>query len=171
MTNTTLKAALSFIGLFVAGVVSGYFLAVVSGASTGLPAQPPVTSEAPRPDVRTPDGEFTPELQARIREMQDHMITNLNLSEEQQQPLFEMIRYNHYERRSMMQQSRQQFRELMEQHDAAFHDQLVTVLDERQIVIWDSLYSREAQMRRQQQQQRGQGQGSGSEGGRGRGQN
>ncbi|AXJ00042.1 hypothetical protein CYPRO_0759 [Cyclonatronum proteinivorum] len=164
MSNTTLKAALSFLGLFVAGLVSGYFIAVVTGASgTPSPETPPAVQT--EPDFRGYDGPQGEGLQRRIREMQDHMTEHLQLTEAQQQPLFEIIRLNHSERRNLMQQSRQQFRDAMAAHDAAFHYELATVLDQQQLAVWDSLYSREAQLRRQQQR----GTGPASESGRERG--
>ena len=164
MSNTTLKAALSFLGLFVAGLVSGYFIAVVTGA-TGSAAPSPAITEPARPGTPAPNGRNGEEMQRRILEMQQHMIEHLQLTEAQQQPLFEMIRANHNERRTLMQQSRQEFRETMDQHDAEFHELLATVLDTRQLAVWDSLYSREAQIRRQQQR----GAGPGQDAGRGRG--
>ncbi len=145
--KNNLRLTIALISVFIIGLGAGFWIASQSwGAS-----QKDETAVTERHRVENGPALERGEGERRADRIRQHMKEQLGLDDEKADSLFILIRENREERRLLMQESREQFRRDMAEHHEQFHSELQTLLDERQMALWDSLYSREAN---QQQRRR-----------------
>lgn len=153
MKTNTYKAAGALIIIFILGFSAGYVFNNLVSKRASAQETPSAYSDEHRSgqsQARMQErrmqgqgqGRTVEEQEERIERARKHMREHLALEEDQAEPLFELIRESRDERRAIMNESRRSFRELMEQHDSEFHEQLGRILTEDQLIVWDSLYAR-----------------------------
>lgn len=151
MKTNTYKAAGALIIIFILGFSAGYMFNNLVSKRASAQETPSAYSDEHRSgqtQARMQErrmqgqGRTVEEQEERIERAREHMREHLVLEEDQAEPLFELIRESRDERRAIMNESRRSFRELMEQHDSEFHEQLGRILTEDQLIVWDSLYAR-----------------------------
>jgi len=135
MKNTKFVVILLFIGIFLAGIGTGYFGALYFHSSEATEVQPPQRI--------TPPGEERP-TQGTNPRMREWMIRELNLNPDQQEPFFQLLHDMRSESRALFMASREELERNMREHHNHFMQELAEVLNEDQLKAFEERFSRQA---------------------------
>jgi hypothetical protein len=139
--KTNLRVSLSFISIFMLGLLGGALLRPLLPFGWNGPRGPDHRFEH-RHDG--PMNQHSEQEDRRMRRIEAHMRRNLELDSEQQDVLFSAIRENRREREELMERRKEEIRLEMRRQQREFELRLDSILTENQRAVWDSLYSREA---------------------------
>jgi Spy/CpxP family protein refolding chaperone len=134
---------LAFLITFLLGGATGYF-----AAKNLSPAPPPVSERF---------ADETPAQDRQFRALRNRLITELELTSEQQEPFFTLLEQHRREMRRMMETHRREFDRMMATRSDSLHESLARILTADQLQTWEERYSRAALMERQHRQRRGRG--------------
>lgn len=134
---------LAFIITFLLGGATGYF------AAKNLAPAPPAVSERYADERPPQDRQF--------RALRNRLVTELELTSEQQEPFFTLLEQHRREMRRMMETHRREFDRMMATRSDSLHESLARILTADQLQTWEERYSRPALMERQHRQRRGRG--------------
>jgi Spy/CpxP family protein refolding chaperone len=138
---------MAFLITFLLGGATGYF------ASKNLDQAPPAVSEQ-YADER-------PAHDRQLRALRNRLITELELTSEQQEPFFTLLEQHRREMRRVMETHRREFDRMMATRSDSLHESLARILTADQLQTWEERYSRPALMERQHRQRReGRGRGN-----------
>lgn len=134
MNNTKLLAVIAFAITFLLGGVSGFMLA-------------PVELTAEKQTSEVSESEEKKE-KLTYEEFQSKMIEDLNLTEEQQEPIFDKIKENRRANRQVINEYHESMKEELRENYNQFLDELSDILDSEQLDQFKEYYGRDA-LRRQ----------------------
>jgi Spy/CpxP family protein refolding chaperone len=130
---------LAFLITFLLGGATGYF------AAKNLSPAPPVSErfvdEPPRQDRQ-------------FRALRNRLITELELTSDQEEPFFTLLEHHRRDMRRMMENQRREYDKAMTAHSDSLHESLASILSPEQLQTWEERYSRAALMERQRHQRR-----------------
>lgn len=130
MGYTKLLAVIAFIITFLLGGVSGYMLAPVEPAKT---------------EEQTESSESDDEREKlTYEEFRAKMISDLDLSEDQQDPVFDKIRENRKANREVVNHHREVVRDELAQNYENFLEELAEILEPEQLESFEENYGRDA---------------------------
>ncbi len=137
MSNTKILAVIAFVITFLLGGVSGYMMAPVESAEE--------TEQKDSSDSEEEKEKLTYE------EFQAKMIEDLNLSEDQQDPIFDKIRENRKANREVVNKHRENMRDELAENYELFLDDLSEILDSQQFESFEEYYGRDALRKRRRE--------------------
>ncbi|MFU8861484.1 MAG: hypothetical protein ACNA8K_13790 [Cyclonatronaceae bacterium] len=138
---------LAFLITFLLGGATGFF------AARSLAPSPPPVSEQLADERPAQDRQF--------RALRNRLITELELTSDQQEPFFTLLEQHRRELRRMMETHRREFDHMMANRSDSLHESLARILTAEQLQTWEERYSRPALMERQRRQRReGRGRGN-----------
>lgn len=142
MKKTKLVVMLLFVGIFILGIGTGYIGALYFSVPQTAEVQPAVDY--------SPTDETRPASRPNPR-MRQWMIHELSLTEEQQDPFFDLLQQMRSESWGLFQQSRIELEQKMCANNQLFMQALAEVLNEEQLALFEARFSRQALQRNRQQ--------------------